>query len=136
MDTQNDHTHMEIKTRIKNGQSESGCVPWQRAIMRYKKYEVSAQLMNIKYGSYAFTEQNMKSPMIHIALHSKLIFIFNKTSLMLDPHQIPFYFCMNQFRKFHHLESQNLIHAYFKTLKKKKSRNVKIACQKEKWQQN
>ena len=63
---------------IKNGQSESGCVPWQRAIMHYKKYEVSAQLMNIKYGSYAFTEQNMKSPMTHIAFHSKPIFILIK----------------------------------------------------------
>ena len=37
LDTLNDHAHMGIKTPIKNDQSESECVPWQRAIMRYKK---------------------------------------------------------------------------------------------------
>ena len=38
LDTLNDRAHMGIKTPIKNGQSENGCVSWQRAIMRNKKW--------------------------------------------------------------------------------------------------
>ena len=53
---------------------------------------------------------------------------------MLGPHQSPFYFCINQFHKSHHLELRNLIHIYFKTFLKIKG-DVKIACQKERWQQ-
>ena len=37
MDTQNDHTHMEIKTYIKNDQNESECVPWQQMTMHYQE---------------------------------------------------------------------------------------------------
>ena len=51
---------------------------------------------------------------------------------MLGPHQSPIYFCMDQFHKFHHLELQNLIHAYFKTFLKIK-KNVKIFSRR-KWQ--
>ena len=51
---------------------------------------------------------------------------------MWGPHQSPFYFCMNWFHKFHHLELWNLISAYFKTfffLKKKDD-----GLRKRKWQ--
>ena len=37
---------------------------------------------------------------------------------------------MNQFHKFHYLELQNLILAYFKTFLENKE-NSKVACQKE-----
>ena len=34
---------------------------------------------------------------------------------MLSLHQRPFYFCMNQFHKFHHSELRNWIYVYLKT---------------------
>ena len=49
----------------------------------------------------------------------------------VGPPPKPVYFCMNQFRKFHHSELQNLILAYFKTYLNRG--DVEIVCQKEIW---
>ena len=40
MDTQIDHAHMEIRTCIENDQSESLCVPGQRATIRYQEVKL------------------------------------------------------------------------------------------------
>ena len=37
MDTQIDHAHIGIRTCIENDQNGNGCVPGQRATMRYQE---------------------------------------------------------------------------------------------------
>ena len=79
----------------------------QRTIMKWGQCKV----MNIKCVTHV-TKQDKELPMTRMALQSNLF--LRKTSPMLGPHPNSIYFCMNQFHKFHHLELQNLIHAYFK----------------------
>ena len=71
----------------------------------------------------------------HQILHFTQFYFQSKHSLMLGPHKSPFYFCINQFHKSHHLELRNLIHIYFKTFLKIRE-DVKIACQKKKMATN
>ena len=77
--------------------------------------------MNTKYVTHII-EPDENPLIVRTTLHSKFIFILTKIYLMLGPHQCLFYFCMNQFHGFHHLELQNMIIAYLKKHFKKQKR--------------
>ena len=83
MDTQNDHARMRIKICINKDQSESGCVPRQRAPMRYQERGL---VHNNEYKichSYHQTRWKTTNSMYNISF--KFTFILKKIYLMLGP---------------------------------------------------
>ena len=86
------------------------------------------------YVTYVI-EQDKESINSTRSLSFKFTLILKKIYLMSGPYHSPFYSCMNQFHKFHHLELHNLILTYFKK-HFKKQRKCKRGLPEGKWQPN
>ena len=90
MNTQNKHAHVRIRTCIDNDQSESGCVPGQRATMHYQgRGLVHSNEYKICH-SYHQTRWRTTNSMHDISFKS--IFILKEIYLMSGPHRSPIYF--------------------------------------------